>query len=412
MKNSRSIFLIFATIILLLLAACAGQPGPQGPVGPAGPAGPEGPMGPEGKAGPQGSAGSAAKTTGAEYVGSATCAGCHADVFAAYKNSGHAASMTPVENGQRPTFPYTFIPQPPEGYNWSQISYIVGGYNWKALFLDQDGYIITNPPDSTGQSNYLNQYNFENEIIPHTAGWVSFHSGQEDLAYTCGTCHTTGYKPSGNQDNLTGLQGTWAQPGVQCEACHGPGSLHASNPYGTRMVVDRDAEMCQQCHIFNTDNLDIQNGFIQHSDQYGDLPQGKHAVIDCVLCHDPHSGVVQLQQNQKQVTKVLCENCHFQEKQVQNVARHAALNLACTQCHMPPAIQSAWGDPAFFSGDEATHRMAIDPNQVHQYNSDGSLATTQIALDTACRHCHVEGKLQPLTDAQLIKAATGYHTRP
>ena len=412
MKKSKWIFLIFATPILILLASCAGQPGTQGPVGPAGPAGPEGPMGPEGKTGPQGPAGGAAKTTGAEYVGSATCGVCHADIYAAYQNSGHAWIMTQVENGQRPSFPYTFIPQPPQGYNWSQISYIIGGFNWKALFLDQNGYIITNPPGSTGQTNYANQYNFENKSISHPAGWVSFHGGQEDLAYNCASCHTTGYVPTGNQDNLPGLQGTWALPGVQCEACHGPGSLHASNPTGVRMVLDRSSEMCQQCHIFNTDTLDISDGFIQHSDQYGDLPQGKHAVIDCVLCHDPHTGVVQRQQLQQPVTNVPCENCHYQEKQVQKVARHAALNLACVECHMPPAIQSAWGDPAMFTGDVATHRMAIDPNQVHQYNADGSLATIQIALDTACRHCHTEGKLTPLTDAELIQAANGYHSQP
>jgi Cytochrome c554 and c-prime len=412
MKKSRWIFLILATSILLLLASCAGQPGPQGPIGPAGPAGPEGPIGPEGKTGPQGPPGEAAKSTGGEYIGSATCGGCHADIYQSYQNSGHAWIMTPVNDGRRPPYPYTFLPQPPQGYDWSQISYVIGGFRWKALFLDQNGYIITNPPDTTGQTDYANQYNLENTDVPHPAGWVSYHSGQEALAYNCGACHSTGYAPSGNQDNLPGLQGSWAQPGVQCEACHGPGSLHASNPRGIRMVIDRDAEMCQQCHIFNSDSLDIQAGFIQHGDQYGDLPQGKHAVIDCVLCHDPHSGVVQRQQVQQPATRVPCENCHSQEKRVQNVARHAALNLACVECHMPPAIQNAWGNPANHSGDVATHRMAIDPNQIQQYNADGSLATIQIALDTACRHCHTEGKLKTLTDAEVIKAASGYHTRP
>jgi hypothetical protein len=410
--KSRRIFLILATSILILLASCAGQPGPQGPIGPAGPAGPEGPIGPEGKTGPQGPTGEAAKSTGADYVGSATCGGCHADIYQSYQNSGHAWIMNRVNDGRRPTFPYTFLPQPPQGYDWSQISYVIGGFRWKALFLDQNGYIITNPPDTTGQTDYANQYNFENTNIPHPAGWVSYQSGEESLAYNCGTCHSTGYAPGGNQDDLPGLQGTWTQPGVQCEACHGPGSLHASNPHSIRMVIDRDAEMCQQCHIFNSDTLDIQAGFIQHSDQYGDLPQGKHAVIDCVLCHDPHTGVVQRQQMQQSATRMPCENCHYQEKQVQNVARHAALNLACVECHMPPALQSAWGNPANHSGDLPTHRMAIDPNQIKQYNTDGSLATIQIALDTACRHCHTEGKLKTLTDTELIKAASDYHAQP
>ena len=37
-------------------------------------------------------------------------------------------------------------------------------------------------------------------------------------------------------------------------------------------------------------------GFIQHHEQYEELFQSKHAVIDCVQCHDPHTGVVQLRQ--------------------------------------------------------------------------------------------------------------------
>jgi len=78
---------------------------------------------------------------------------------------------------------------------------------------------------------------------------------------------------------------------------------------------------------------------------------------------------------------------------------------------MPQMIQNTWGDAQKFTGDVRTHRMAIDPSQVHQFNADGSLATMQISLDFACRHCHVEGMVTPKTDQELIQAATGYHTR-
>ena len=62
--------------------------------------------------------------------------------------------------------------------------------------------------------------------------------------------------------------------------------------------------------------------------------------------------------------------------------------------------------------DFRTHRIAIDPNQVKQFNEDGSLASTQISLDFACRQCRLQGKGTPKTDQELIDMATGYHTKP
>jgi hypothetical protein len=56
----------------------------------------------------------------------------------------------------------------------------------------------------------------------------------------------------------------------------------------------------------------------------------------------------------------------------------------------------------------ASHEMAIDPRKVSQFNEDGSLATGQVSLDYACRHCH--GTL--LSDTELQSAASNYHAIP
>ena len=406
-------FLIFSLLIFvgIVLAACTATPGPTGPVGPAGPAGPEGPQGPQGEQGPAGPAGNAAQAASAEYVGSQTCSACHPDLAASFQRSGHPWQLSPVTNGNRPAFPHSRVPNPPEGYTWNDISYIVGGYNWKALFLNAEGYLITGSPDEPADPNYLNQYNLANPTVGQTSAWVSYHAGQENLPYDCGSCHTTGYNPSGHQDDLPGINGTWKEPGVQCEACHGPGSLHASNPSGVRMVIDRDASLCQQCHKFSPEHLQFSDGMISQTDQYGDLSQGKHAILDCVQCHDPHTGVVQNEDQALKDINQACESCHYQEATVQNNPLHVSIGVQCTQCHMPPMIKVAWADPARFTGDMNTHRMVIDPNQVSQFNPDGSLATTAISLDFACRHCHVEGMLAPLSDQQMIQMANGYHSR-
>ena len=413
----------FILLLTILSAGCAGAQGSAGPRGPAGPAGPEGPQGPAGPAGPPGSTGPAgpagqatAVPAGAEYVGSSTCSGCHKDIYDSYIKTGHAWVLNPVKDGTPPTYPFTQIQNPPEGYTWSDISYIIGGYNWDARFLDKQGYLITDKPGATiSDTTYLDQWNFTNPILGKEAGWVTYHSGAPKLTYNCGACHSTGYTPQGNQDSLTGISGTWAEPGVRCEACHGPGSLHASNPRGVHMFIDRDPEQCRRCHIRDSSvTLNIKDGFIDHTDQYGDLSQSKHIILECVICHDPHTGIVQLRKDQAKPQTILttCVNCHFKESQYQNSTIHP--NIAhCIDCHMPRIIKNAWGDSAKYSGDLRTHVMAIDPNQVAQFSADGKTIYPQVSLDFACRGCHVQGgKATPKTDQELVKKANGYHTKP
>ena len=340
-------------------------------------------------------------------MGAEACAECHQEIYEVFMRSGHAWKLNPVVNGQPPAYPFTEVPAPPEGYTWDDIAYVIGGYNWKARFIDKEGYIITGPDE-----NAKTQYNFANPIVGKEAGWVAYHPGEEK-PYTCGTCHTTGYRPEGHQDDMPGIVGTWAEPGIKCERCHGPGSLHVENPYGVRMVVDRDAELCGECHLRgDPTKVDAKGGFIKHHEQYEELLQSKHIALDCVDCHDPHAGVVQLRKTDQPTTRLQCEDCHFRQAKYQSEV-HKALGVQCIDCHMPRIVKSAWGDPAKFTGDIRTHMMAIDPEQIGQFTEDGKLALSQISLDFACRHCHVEGgQATPKTDEQLRERAIGYHERP
>jgi predicted CXXCH cytochrome family protein len=207
--------------------------------------------------------------------------------------------------------------------------------------------------------------------------------------------------------------GTWAEPGVQCEACHGPGGLHAQNPYGSEMKIDRDAAACGQCHLRGDSAVvAVEAGFIQHDTQYEDLHQSKHLALDCVQCHDPHTGVVQQRATNQPAVRTACADCHYQEAAHQKNDRHILLNVQCQACHMPRLIQSAWGDPARFTGDVRSHVMAIDVSRLGQFDEAGATAEGHIALDYACRGCHLPGTGAELTDEALIEAATDYHTRP
>ncbi|MEN8114351.1 MAG: multiheme c-type cytochrome [Actinomycetota bacterium] len=395
----RRSWLLLAMLLFLMLAACAGE------AGPAGPAGPEGPAGSEGPAGLAGPAGEAAGVSAA-YVGSETCAFCHEEISEVFMKSGHPYKVNAVVDGQPPTYPFTEVTDPPEGYTWDDISYVIGGYNWKARFIDQDGFIITGDADAT------TQYNFLNKEIGLGGNWVAYHAGEEK-PYDCGTCHTTGYRPEGNQDDLPGLIGTWAETGIMCESCHGPGSNHADEPYGVALKVDRSSEACGTCHSRgDVEAIDASGGLIKHHEQYEELYQSKHQAVLCIACHDPHEGVIQHREAGTPTTRVNCDSCHFQNAQYQ-ASEAMKAGVDCIECHMPRIAKSAVGDPEAYTGDIRVHMWAIDPLAMSQFTDDGSRAISQISLDFACKSCHREGGTASVqTDEALQTEAIGYHSRP
>jgi hypothetical protein len=348
---------------------------------------------------------------GADYVGRETCAECHDQINEVFMKSGHPYKLNKIVDGQPPIYPFTEVLDVPVGYTWDDISYVIGGYNWKARFIDKDGYIITGPE---GGEPYGAQYNFANPIVGNDPHWVPYHQG-EQKAYTCGTCHTTGYEnDSGlHQDGLPGLIGTWTEPGVQCEACHGPGSLHANNPRGVKPIVDRDSDMCGNCHYRGApEAVDAKGGFIKHHEQYEELFQSKHLSLKCIDCHDPHAGVIQLRKAEGQTTRTLCENCHHKEAKYQ-ASEIMKEMVACIDCHMPRVTKSAVGNAATHTGDIRTHLMAIDPTQASQFTEDGKFTLSQLALDFSCKNCHNEdGNAAVYTDRELMEKAYNYHKRP
>ena len=116
----------------------------------------QGPAGPQGPPGREGFVGEIAPPAIAEYVGAETCGNCHEENYEVFLKSGHAWKLNPVVDGQPPEYPFTEVLIPPDGYGWDDILYVIGGYNWKARFIDQDGFIITGDEDGTTQYNFPN----------------------------------------------------------------------------------------------------------------------------------------------------------------------------------------------------------------------------------------------------------------
>lgn len=350
-----------------------------------------------------------------QYIGSEACAECHQSVYDSFIKTGHPYKLTKVEGGVAPARPFDSVtggvPNPPLGLSWNDVSYVIGGFAWKARYVGADGYIVT------GQEGELVQWNFPNDIVGKAGGWVAYSAGQKK-PYDCGSCHTTGWIPCPvgdttceHQDGLEGMAGSFNVGGVHCEECHGPGSQHAAFPYLVEAKVVRDSEACGQCHIRgDVSTVDAKGGFVEHHEQYEELYTTKKFAMKCVDCHDPHKSVKFLDPtvNPTGGIKRKCTDCHLNyDKNQKSVVMQSFAK--CIDCHMPRLGKSAWGDAAKFTGDVRSHMFAINTiADAPQFTEDGKLAEPYLNLDWACNSCHgVTASVK--TQAELEASATGYH---
>ncbi len=315
----------------------------------------------------------------ASYVGSEACQSCHAVIYDSFKKTGHPYKLTPVDSArQAGYYPFTELPGPPPNYSWDDVTYVIGGFWWKARYVGTDGNIIT--------AGGNNQYNFE------TGEWVDYHK-DEDKPYDCGGCHTTGYDTAGHQDGLEGIVGTWAFPGVQCEECHGKGSLHSQSPRDYSMIVERSSAMCGKCHVRGSPyEIDASGGFIRHHEQYDEILATKKFNTPCVDCHDPHLGLHEFNPDRDQAIRIDCGTCHYKEEKafLESDLRHAP-EYDCIDCHMPYAAKSAVA-VSTYKGDVRSHLFRINTDSTAEMFSAQGSANGYLTLEYACLPCHDKTK--------------------
>lgn len=368
--------------------------------------------------------------SGARYVGSQACISCHSSVADAYDLHGHAHTMTSIE-GQPPDFPVQAnragVPDPPAGYDWSDIAWVIGGYWHAAQFVDLNGNVLT-----TGATGVDTLWLLDMPANGVAAGFAPYLPDQavvEPLSFETFNSLTTGAltldadEPR-RQQNRPGVEGTWAQDGVQCEACHGPGSKHFTIPDGESVVdassimIDRSAiyldgtgdNTCNACHSATTqavgDAIAAADGFITGQQQYSELSaSGGHASFSCHVCHEPHHSVLYDRAN---AIRNECTDCHADT----NLALHDGAvfvrgdyteTVTCASCHMPFAtrtVSSASQDVVAAPGrmgDTRTHifRVSTGEGDVDDFlNADGASVALDdegratVTLDFVCLRCH------------------------
>jgi hypothetical protein len=322
---------------------------------------------------------------GAHFLGPEKCMQCHDDEYNWWRASGHPYKLRKADEARISGLPL------PKGYTWDDISYVIGGFNWKARYMDKKGYIITAAKDGSPAPT---QYNIR------TGRWVNYHAG-EKKKYDCGRCHTTAYSKKGRQDGLEGIVGTWELTGITCEECHGPASEHVAKRGAAGTIkVERSATLCGRCHIRGAKNeIPASKGFIRHHEQYNELLAGPHKAISCITCHDPHKRAAFSM-------KIKCEQCHKKEAQDFTGSKMQRAGKTCIDCHMARATKSAEAK-GHFEGDVRTHLFTIniDPKASMFYKEGKKeLARGFLTVDFACLDCH-----QDRDKSWALKNAKGVH---
>lgn len=380
----------------------------------------------------------------AQLIGASACRQCHADVAEVHATHPHAAALSPV-SGAAPELPVgPGVPDPPDGFEWSDISYLIGGNHRKACFVSSDGFILT-----TGVTGVATQYNLAFAPNGTTAGFAPLDPDSLDsrpLDFDEFSHRTTGpvdFDPSEprNQDSRRGILGTWSEPGVQCEACHGPGGAHFSTA-DRRVVVHTDRifvdgtgqQTCKACHSrpFGGGSTTIlaRNGFIRDQQQATELrASGGHSAFACTICHDPHRAL-----SAGDGLRNTCTVCHgdatmggHRGKVYRRSSDGYTESLACESCHMPYATLSAASAttsvaPTGRIGDVRTHIFRVsttadadyrtfltDDESAVRLDAQGRAAVT---ADYVCLRCHNGAGVFELTAARAAEIAPHVHDFP
>ena len=245
------------------------------------------------------------------YVGAAVCATCHAQIAASQAKTGHAGAL------KREPERWAF------GSGLQAITYVSQ--------LDEDTYL------EHGLSWYRRAGGLDLTPGHRTREGVRYRTFAPDAAILrCFRCHSTG-----KLRLAEGRKIEPAEPGVRCEACHGPGGDHVRDPAGSkprnpiRLSAAAVNQLCGECHRMppaagtetNWDNP----WNARHQPVYFSQAacfRKSAGRLSCFTCHLPHS-------SEPVDANAACATCHEAPRH-----RTAAAGKTCVQCHMPDVAPS------------------------------------------------------------------------
>jgi Cytochrome c554 and c-prime len=303
---------------------------------------------------------------GIKFVGSQTCNDCHVEESQVHTSMSHALvkphssrflNVLPSAKFQNGKYSYKFIKK------GSELFYEVS-----------DGEKVISEPViygfGEGRAGQVFVFRHNGEIFESR---VTYYTEIKNLDFTvaqtkeeptslenalgriipasevqnCFSCHSTAAVIDRK------LQFETLEPGVNCEACHGPGEKHLEavklkntdnlqifNP-AKLSPVDLSQEFCGSCHVGFDKVLGMSGDIVTVRFQPYRLFNSKghnpnDARLSCIACHSPHEEV----SNQPQSYDSKCIVCHQTDtKNVKKTTETAppcpVKSSNCVTCHMP-----------------------------------------------------------------------------
>ncbi len=347
----------------------------------------------------------AAKDTLTKYVGMETCKSCHIDKFEDFQHTGMGLSWGEASKEKSSAvfnatagFYDSKIDLNYHAY-WSnenlhfiefrkhlgdttfkrneKVDYIVGsGQHTNSHIINRNGYLFQAPMTFYTQSKKW-------DFPPGFENGNNSRFGRA-IGLECISCHNAYPEMVLGSENKYNI----VPHGIDCERCHGPGSVHVAqkkagllvdvnketdysivNP--SKLESDLQFDVCQRCHIqgnavlnpgktffdFKPSNKlsDVMNVFMPvYSGQESEHIMASHAErlkmsrcylesingnrsnngsFTCISCHNPHVSVTK---TDKSIFNNSCNSCHAEPSSVCTLEEKIRLkeNNNCVSCHM------------------------------------------------------------------------------
>lgn len=344
----------------------------------------------------------------AKYVGINTCKLCHQSIYNSFIKTGMGKSFdVATKQKSLADFSHPLIYDKFKDFNyaafWKNDSLYFTEFRLKGkdtVFkrLEQVNYIIGSGQHTNSHLQQVNGYLNQMPMTFYTQkhkwdlppGFEDGHNTRftRKIGLECMSCHNS--FPNyvlGSENKYNGIQ-----EGINCERCHGPGSIHVAqrssgskvdtskyidysivNP--AKLSIDKQFDICQRCHLQGNAVLKEGKSFFDFKPgmKLSDyltvfLPKYKNAddefimashadrlkqsqcfiksyevastssatgrlkpykeALTCVTCHNPH---VSVRETNKEVFNDACRNCHGSEKKSK---------LACNEKSVVKAMHS------------------------------------------------------------------------
>lgn len=390
---------------------------------------------------------------GAAFIGSGSCRACHAAEYQDWTGSHHQLAMqaatgeTVLGDFSDETFTYFgsvtrfstradgYYVETQDGTNKAglfKIAYTFGIEPLQQYLVEVPGgrlqalpFAWDVRPREKGGQRWFHLYPEE----PVRPGDALHWTGRElNWNYMCAECHSTGVR-LGYDSRADRFETTFVEVSVGCEACHGPGSVHAeqaeagsfSSDSGFAVDLDdrsggawvmntetgiarrsesrdsprRQPDACGRCHARRStiapeyehgmpltdthlpalldEPLYFADGQIRDEVYvYGSFLQSRmyRAGVTCSDCHDPHSAELRTGRNPDAV----CAQCHLPAKfAVTGHHHHDEREVRCVDCHMP-----------------ARTYMLVDDRHDHRFGIPRPDLAASAGTPNACNGCHAD----------------------